>query len=260
MTEQRPSLPDGYRLLAFDEIDSTNAEAARRADAGEEGPVWLWAGRQTRGRGRYSRPWASEPGNLYATLVTAAPGPRPADLSFAMALALHDAAAACLPEREAGGLSLKWPNDLLLDGAKVSGLLLEAVGRREGDGAPVLAIGFGLNIAHKPDIADYAVTSLADHGATVAPARALEHLAAKAAWWIGCWDEGRGFAAIRDAWLARARGLGGQIAVTSGSERMTGLFEDLAEDGALILRLPDGTARRIFAGDVFLPGGNRGAA
>lgn len=260
MIEARPKLPEPHRLLAFDAIDSTNAEAARQAKAGEQGPVWLWAKAQTKGRGRQDRPWASAPGNLYATLLTAAEGPRPADLSFAMALALHDAAARCLAPGAAALLALKWPNDLLLDGAKVSGLLLETVGRRAADGAPLLAIGFGLNIAHRPEIAAYRAACLAEHGATVTPAEALEHLAGAVAYWMARWDAGSGFSAIREAWLARATGLGTRIEVASGRERCAGVFEDLAEDGALVLRLADGGVKRILAGDVFMPGHDRGAA
>lgn len=246
-----PVLPAGYRCLSLGTVDSTNAEAARLAATGETGPLWIVAASQTGGRGRYGRHWASPSGNLYATLLIAlSPSPeRSANLSFVAALALFDAASACLPVVKRASLALKWPNDLLIDGAKTSGLLLDRVGGC-GD-RTVLAVGFGVNIAHAPADIPYAATSLGAHGASVTPMELLEHLASAFARWLSVWNGGAGFADIRAAWLERAANLGRPIRLSTATETFCGVFEGLGEDGALLMSGKDGSIRRILAGDVF---------
>src|SRR5215813_8228038 len=137
----------GVGLIACDMIASTNSEALAYARAGEQGPLWITARAQTAGRGRRGRTWVSEPGNLYGTLLLTDPAPpeRAAQLSFVAALATHDAVSACAPAL-GGRLTFKWPNDVLLDGAKLAGILIEAEGTR-----PLLvAVGIGVNCRHHP--------------------------------------------------------------------------------------------------------------
>ncbi|WP_342642194.1 biotin--[acetyl-CoA-carboxylase] ligase [Rhodoligotrophos ferricapiens] len=241
------------RLVVLDEIDSTNAEALRRGASGERGPVWLMAKRQTGGRGRYGRYWASEPGNLYTTLLMSAPAGNPhvANLSFVAALALYDALAEILDEAGRAKLRLKWPNDVLIAGAKTSGILLEAQPLPD-QGLMSLALGFGVNISHRPEGAlPYATTFIAEHGARVTPRELLDALMAHFAHWYGVWSEANTFQPIRAAWCSRAQGIGAPILVRFQNEAIEGIFEDLDEEGALILRLPDGGRRKVLAGDVF---------
>ncbi|HMM14180.1 MAG TPA: biotin--[acetyl-CoA-carboxylase] ligase [Parvibaculum sp.] len=247
------ALPQGYTLRAFAEIDSTNEEARRLGDAGVPGPIWITAERQTAGRGRRGREWVSPSGNFMGTLfLRPQVGPRKAaELSFVAALAVHDAVDALLPPPLRPGLKLKWPNDLLHDGRKLAGILLESSGIA-GSELAWLAIGIGINLARHPDNVEYPATSLAALGLPdVTPERALEFLAAAFDRRLRQWNEVQGFAAIREAWLARAAGLGGPITVRLVDETFEGIFVGLAPDGALDVRLPSGEIRKIAAGDVF---------
>lgn len=278
MTEPAPR-------VVFDTIDSTNDEARRRAAAGEIGPLWIAARRQTAGRGRQGRVWSSEPGNLAATYLFAFCG-APAEaarLSFVAALAVADTLSALAPGAE---ITLKWPNDALANRRKAAGILLENFGtprsapRRPAAGRPVggraagrpgaagngpathadramlLAIGIGLNLAHHPppDGAVWPPTSLAKvTGKAPGFADALDELATNLAHRLAQ-NGAEGFDQIRRHWLARAINLGRQIEVRLPHETLTGRFEDLDTDGALVLQGPTGL-RRIAAGDVFFPGG-----
>ncbi len=230
----------------FDAIDSTNAEARRRAEGGETGPLWIAARRQTAGRGRRGRAWETPTGNLAATFLTETEKPpaEAAQLSFVAALAVADLLSAHV---DPGRVRLKWPNDPLLDGLKVSGILVESGPL---PGGLWLACGVGVNLAHAPVAADRPATALGDHAAPPTPEQALTALAAAFAHWCGVWS-GEGFAPIRDAWTARAIGLGGACEARLGSETVFGVAEALEADGALRLRLPTGDVRRITAGDVF---------
>ncbi len=233
------------RCLAFPVLDSTNAEARRRAEAGDRGPVWICAGRQTAGRGRRGRRWVSEAGNLHVTLLFV-PGrgmrERP-QLSFVAALAAHDAVATLVGGGD--GLACKWPNDLLADGRKLGGILLEG----EGDW---LAIGFGLNLAHRPHGLDQPATSISHaFGVTVEPETAWAALVKAFSRRYGLWERS-GFAPIREAWKARAMGLGEVVTVRLARRTIRGRMCDLDADGALLLERPDGTLERITAGDVVL--------
>ncbi len=246
-------LPSGAALRRFIEIDSTNEEARRLGDAGAEGPLWIVAERQTAGRGRRGRSWVSPPGNFMGTLLLRPRcGPRQAgELSFVAAVAVFDAVEALLPPPARAGLRLKWPNDLLYDGRKLAGILLESSGVA---GAEVtwLAIGIGINLAGHPEGVEFPATSLPAIGAPpVAPDGALAALAAAFERWLAIWRGVQGFAAIREAWLARAAGLGEGLTVRLAQETFDGVFEGLAPDGALLLRLADGSLRQVSAGDVF---------
>jgi BirA family biotin operon repressor/biotin-[acetyl-CoA-carboxylase] ligase len=235
-------LASGHPVRHFDRIDSTNLEARRLADDGERGPLWLVADEQTLGRGRLGRSWVSEPGNLYATfLFSIAEGPQAAaQVSFVAALAVHDAVTALRPELNP---RIKWPNDVLIGGAKFCGVLPEVVG----ESPTRIAIGCGINIAHAPEGTPYPVTSL---GADLAAATVLTELDASLTRRLAQWDEGRGFAGIRADWAARALGMGGHVTATSGVRQLTGTFKGLAADGALILAQADGSLTPIHSGEV----------
>ena len=237
----------GVRVETFGSLGSTNAQALARARAGEPGPLWIVARQQTAGRGRRGRTWVSEPGNLYATLLLTDPSPpsRAAELSFVAALALFDAVADIAPGL-AARLSLKWPNDLLLDGAKLAGILVE------GESGPPLAaaIGIGVNCAHHPSVA-YPAIDLAAAGFPTPPEHLLAVLSPTMLARLAQWDRGNGFAGIRADWLRHATGIGGHIRVAVGTEEAVGRFADLDAAGHLVLALPDGTTRTIAAGDVF---------
>jgi len=236
----------GARLITHETVGSTNAEALERARAGERGPLWVAAARQSAGRGRRGRTWVSEPGNLYATLLLTDPSPpeRFADLSFVAALAVHDAVGRRIPGL-AGRLVLKWPNDLLIDRNKFAGILVE------GEGAAV-ALGIGVNCVHHPDGTDYPATDLAAAGVRASPESLFAPLTAAMATRLTQWNRGAGFSAIRADWLARAAGIGKPVRVKSGDSEIAGRFEGIDETGRLVLRLDDGTMQAVTAGDVFL--------
>ncbi|MFT3986808.1 biotin--[acetyl-CoA-carboxylase] ligase [Aestuariivirga sp.] len=238
-------LDSGHRILHFERIDSTNAEARRLTQAGEAGPLWIVADEQTGGRGRLGRSWVSEPGNLYATLLfsTSAGPEAAAQVSFVAALAVHEAVSTLLPHRHT---AIKWPNDVLVDGAKICGILAEVAGN-----APVvLALGCGLNIAHFPEGTPYPVTSLVTEGASAAVPEVFEALDASFSRHLAIWNDGAGFGHIRKLWEQNAIGLGEAVTIHSGDQQISGLFDGLALDGALIVSLANGTHRTIHAGDV----------
>ena len=234
---------------AYDELDSTNAEAKRRADSGDMGPVWITAVRQTAGRGRRGRSWETGAGNLAASLLMAtdAAPAEAAQISFVAALAAADLAEACVGP---GAAQLKWPNDVLVHGRKAVGVLVESGARP--DGRLWLVVGVGVNLAHAPNGLERPATAFAEHMPTrpPAPLDALEILAAAFERWRRAWTT-RGFPAIAEAWTARAQGLGGRCEARLPDRTLTGVSEGLDLDGALKLRLDDGTLARITAGDVF---------
>lgn len=215
------------------------------ARAGEAEGLWFRADVQSGGRGRRGRTWQSPPGNLYAsTLVRPFAGDPPAPtLALVAAVALDQLASAYLAP---GRLMLKWPNDLLVDGAKLAGILLEGA-----EGAVV--VGFGVNLAHHPEQLDRPVTSLAAEGAGVpAPDSFLAELAESFAHWLAVW-RGQGLAPVRQRWLARAHPVGTALTATEADgTSVDGLFDGLEPDGALRLRLANGRHHVIHAGDVFL--------
>ena len=239
-------------IEAYDELDSTNAEARRRAEAGEGGPVWIMAALQTAGRGRRGRAWSTQRGNLAATLLTTTdrPAGEAAQLSFVAALAACDLADTCLGP---GAARLKWPNDVLVHGRKAVGILVESGARP--DGRLWLAVGIGVNLAHAPQDVERPATAFADHMATrpPEPSAALEVLADAFERWRNAWAT-RGFAAIAAGWSERATGLGQRCEARLPNRTVTGVAEGLDADGALRLRLDDGGLERITAGDVFFGG------
>jgi BirA family biotin operon repressor/biotin-[acetyl-CoA-carboxylase] ligase len=244
-----PPLPSGYTLVALDDVPSTNDEAARLAADGAADGTVVWARRQSAGRGRRGRQWISPEGNLYCSVLLRpdAPLARAAALSLVAAVAVGDMVAGFLPGRK---VEHKWPNDILVEGAKIAGILLEASGgpRRR---VEWVVIGCGVNLAVHPVGEGLSATDLGEErGAPVEAGEALAALLRCLHGWRGRWETA-GIRPVRDAWLARARGLGGEIAVRLPREEIRGRFEGLDETGALLLRLADSTVRTISAGDVF---------
>jgi BirA family transcriptional regulator, biotin operon repressor / biotin---[acetyl-CoA-carboxylase] ligase len=236
-------------IVEFETIDSTNSEAHRRAAAGARGPLWIRADQQEQGRGRSGRPWSSPPGNLSATYMftPASELGNLHQLSFVAALAGHDAISQHVSDKSP--LQLKWPNDLLIGDAKICGILIESA--RYGNDV-VAMIGMGVNIAVAPEIEHRAVTQLDRHGEAVKPQALLEDIAAKMDHWLSIWNGGAGFEKIRAAWLERAHPQGQPLTVNSVNEQLAGVFQGLAENGALILTLPTGETIRVEHGDVAL--------
>jgi BirA family biotin operon repressor/biotin-[acetyl-CoA-carboxylase] ligase len=227
-------------FYSVDATGSTNDDLAARARAGAPEGSWLLAGRQTGGRGRQGRAWASPPGNLHAsTLVRLHASDPPAPtLALVAAVALQEVAHAFAPD---AAIRIKWPNDLLAGTAKLSGILLE----REGD---AVVVGFGVNLADHPRDLERPATSLvALTGTAPDPTTFAEALARAFARWLRRWRS-EGVGPIRGAWLMAAHPVGSALSTSEGE----GLFDGLDEGGALRLRLPDGRRRTIHAGDVFL--------
>ncbi|MCC4245549.1 biotin--[acetyl-CoA-carboxylase] ligase [Stappia indica] len=246
----------GYRVAAHAELGSTNSAALAAAGEGDPGNLWIVAGRQTSGRGRRARPWVSEPGNLYASLLTIDPVPpvRIGQFPLVAALALADAVDTMTGTY--GLVRLKWPNDLLVDGAKISGILLEAT--LLADGRRAVVCGFGLNLSHHPDLPDYRAANLAGLGFQVTPDRAFAALAASIAQQMTRWREAP-FSQVLDDWRRRAVGIGAPIRVRLEDRELNGIFAGLDPEGRLVLETGD-TRQTIAAGDVFFDGAALGAS
>jgi BirA family biotin operon repressor/biotin-[acetyl-CoA-carboxylase] ligase len=254
----------GYRLEAFEAIGSTNAVAMARARAGDAGRLWIVSDFQSEGRGRRGSQWATAKGNLAASVflpVRADPAVA-ATLGFVAGLSLDEALRRVAPglavaiamdglERGAGAaarLRLKWPNDVLLDGGKLAGILLEA--EPLADGRLAVVAGIGVNVVEAPTGLTYPTAALASLGSS---ARATDVFAALSDAWAGIeriWDGGRGFPRIRDLWLDRAAGVGEEAVIRIGGEVLRGKFETIDNEGRLLIRLDDGTLRPVSAGEV----------
>ena len=239
-------------VLILDETDSTNAEARRRAEAGEVGPLWITARRQTAGRGRRGRQWGSDSGNLFASLLllTQKSPAEAAQLTFAASLAVADLLDRYVPPAL---VTIKWPNDVLLDGRKASGILIES--GPAPSGGLWLAVGIGVNLSHAPGDTERPATCIAEHlahGVVSAPTvdEAARALAETFSAWLERWTT-LGFQPILDAWVARTPGLHGPCTARLTNETLTGLADGVEADGSLRLKLPDGSLRVISAGDVF---------
>nr|WP_277348907.1 biotin--[acetyl-CoA-carboxylase] ligase [Sneathiella limimaris] len=245
-------MPSFFTLTAFQTIDSTNLAARKLADEGaSEGQV-IWALKQESGVGRRGRQWTSPEGNLYCSVllrpnVSAVEG---AKLSFLVAVALFDALKPYLPESI--DLAVKWPNDLLINGRKTAGILLES--RSNNDGRlDWLIIGTGINIRHYPKVTDgLPAISLEEVGAKLTTDQLLKSYLDNLLQLYQLWKQ-EGFSPIRQRWLARASGVGGPVTVRLSNEQFEGVFSGMDENGALVLTLPDGSTRLVTAGEVFLP-------
>lgn len=250
MTE--PRWPEGVARHILARCDSTNAEALRLAPL-LSGPAWVFAREQTAGRGRRGRGWVSDPHNFAATLVLRPQGPvaQVAQLSFVAALALHQAlGAVCGPNAR---LAIKWPNDVLLNGGKVAGILLESAGR--GGAVDAVAVGIGVNLAAAPPPeavepgATTPVSVLGETGMAVTPEGFLDLLAPAFDGWHRQLTT-HGFTPIRNAWTARAARIGQSITARTGKAEVMGRFDGIDDSGALVLTTPSGR-QVIPAADVF---------
>lgn len=246
-----PGAPDFF-FEDHESVGSTNALCFERARGGHAGNLWIRAKEQTEGRGRRGREWSSPIGNMFASLllVDQKPADRIGELPLVAAVALAEAV-----DKAAGTLhlvQLKWPNDLLVNGAKLSGILLEA--EVLADGRQAVVIGFGVNCISHPPLSLYQATDLRSLGFQVTAERLFEELTSSFSAALGRWRDPGGFAAIRTNWLKRAAHLGKEITVKSAREEITGIFADLDARGHLVLKQDDGRVRTIYAGDVFFSG------
>jgi BirA family transcriptional regulator, biotin operon repressor / biotin---[acetyl-CoA-carboxylase] ligase len=243
------------RSVVLEDVGSTNTEAFDRARAGDAGPLWVVARRQTHGRGRAGRRWVSEAGNLYASLLqrlNCQPG-SVHQISLLAGVAVMEAIEAAAGERRIAGLRLKWPNDVLIGRAKCAGILPESI-TGESASEVTAVIGVGINLAWYPAGLARPVTALAAHGLDVSPDSMLALLATSMQRWLDTWCGGRDFALVRAAWLERAGPAGESVSVDTGREIITGRFLDLASDGALVLSDRDGVQRRVTFGEATLAG------
>lgn len=246
-----PGAPDFF-FEYYESVGSTNALCFERARGGHAGNLWIRAKEQTEGRGRRGREWSSPLGNMFASLllVDQKPADRIGELPLVAAVALAEAV-----DKAAGTLhlvQLKWPNDLLVNGAKLSGILLEA--EVLADGRQAVVIGFGVNCISHPPLSLYQATDLRSLGFQVTVERLFEELTSSFSAELGRWRDPGGFAAIRTNWLKRAAHLGKEITVKSARKEITGIFADLDARGHLVLKQDDGRVRTIYAGDVFFSG------
>jgi BirA family biotin operon repressor/biotin-[acetyl-CoA-carboxylase] ligase len=246
-----PKMPSGYRLAKLDSVDSTNAEARRRAERGEPGPLWIWSSRQSKGRGRAGREWTSQVGNLFASLLIRlnCPLPTASQLALVAGIAAYDTVAKLIAYEGRSELLLKWPNDVLLAEEKVAGMLLENVPGAKPNSS-VVVIGTGINLSNHPENLPQPAISLAEYGLAVTPGEALQVLAATTHEWLMRWGEGATFPTIRRAWLDRAGPAGRPMRVNLNGVETEGAYAGLDSDGALRLRTSEGEAR-VTAGDVF---------
>ncbi len=245
------NLPEGYTLHRFPSLESSNDEALSRAARGAPHGTLILAASQTRGRGRRGRSWHSPEGNLHLSMIL-----RPEcqnlpihGMAFAAALAVRDLLATALPE---ASLGLKWPNDVLVSGRKISGLLIE---RPTGQGG-ALVLGVGINLVAHPDDTPYPATDVVHEGGCLDVDRAV-------AGFVRAFDRRyralveSGFSALRQEWLAHAVGLGKGLRVEVEGARFDGLFHGLDPEGALLLDLGQGRMKTVTAGDVFFDGQQR---
>jgi BirA family biotin operon repressor/biotin-[acetyl-CoA-carboxylase] ligase len=251
----------GYRLTGFESVGSTSSEAANAARAGDVGDIWFAALQQTAGRGRRGRQWQTPHGNLAASLLIV-PDCDPAiaaTLGFVAGVALNSALKQAIPTAGirtgidgADGrdvrIALKWPNDVLADGAKLAGILLEA--HKRPDGRLAIVIGFGVNVVAAPQGLPYPATSLAALGTGLAAEPLFAALSEAWVEAVEIWDSGRGVADVLSLWRGAAAGIGAEVAVARDGDIVRGIFETVDEAGRLIVRANDNSRVAITAGDV----------
>lgn len=242
--------PTRGRIERHASLPSTSDRAIARAEAGEAPWHAVLAETQTAGRGRHGRRWISPPGNLYLSVLLDAEAAAPGGLGLLAGVAIADALATLLPAGIA--LHLKWPNDLVADGRKLGGVLVEAGTR--GDGAAWAVAGIGINLVAHPDDADRPATSLAALGAAPpAPETLADAILEKLIAWSGR-ARAEEFGVIVAAWQRRAQPHGAPITVRLPAGPISGRYAGLDADGALLVALEDGRMRRVVAGEVFAGG------
>jgi BirA family biotin operon repressor/biotin-[acetyl-CoA-carboxylase] ligase len=239
-------MSEQFTVWHHDKIGSTSDEARRLAQEGAPHGTAVHADEQTAGRGRFSHTWFSPPGNLYLSVVlrTGQPAGRTAELSFLAALAVADTVEALLPRQTRA--MLKWPNDVLVNGAKIAGILLEQV-----DDATVM--GIGVNVLEAPSNVSYKTTTIVANGGIASVDGARDILLDRLGRHFAVW-QADGFVPIREQWLGRSYPVGAAIRVNSGGQPVAGHFAGMDVDGALLLDTPQGR-QRIVAGEVVPTGG-----
>ncbi len=245
----------GHRVLGHERVGSTNSEAMDAARAGEPDRLWVAALEQTAGRGRRGRQWSSQYGNLAASLYLQLPPEvtEPGLLGFVAGVSLAGSIEALLGNvGSAAEINLKWPNDVLANGDKLVGILLEAERLKNGNLAVV--VGMGVNVVAAPEGLPYPATSLRALGVHSTAFDVFEKLSGRFAENLNLWDMGRGSAEIMARWRLYAAGLGGRIGVLLDGREIEGRFETVDAQGRLILRTADGTLERVTAGDVYFGG------
>lgn len=239
----------GLRIEKHASVGSTNTLCFERAREGDPGDLWIVSEEQTAGRGRRGRPWTSNRGNMFASLLLIDPQPadRVAELPLVAAVALAEAIDKVTGSYHLGGL--KWPNDVLVEGAKISGILLEA--EMLPDGRRAIVLGIGVNCVSHPELSLYASTDLAALGYQVQPEGLFEALSQSIARWREIWAQERGFEQVRDAWVDRSVHQGKMITVRNGEREIEGRFLGLDGSGHLVLGTGNGKQETVYAGDVF---------
>lgn len=241
-----------WRIEIHDELPSTSDLVRARAEQGESAGLAVLARRQTQGRGSRGRAWSTPPGNLAISILLRPRLPirEAACMSLVAGLALAEALREAAPP--GAPLTLKWPNDVLLDGRKLAGILLDS----QGDGAGAIAwliAGIGVNLAVAPTLPDRIAACLAEVVPPPSPDAFATRLLERLAHWSARLDIA-GFASVRDAWLGFAQQPGSEMTLRLGSELLAGRFAGLADDGSLLLE-QDGALRRFATGEVLLPQG-----
>lgn len=243
-------LPPFFTLSAFQSIDSTSTEVRRLAELSSDEGQLVWALKQESGVGRRGREWTSPEGNLYCSIllrpgVSAVEG---AKLSFLVAVALYNAIKLYLPD--AAEMTLKWPNDILINSRKTAGILLESKSNSQ-NMLDWLIVGTGVNVANYPKATDgLNATSISEAGGSVKIEDLLQSYCSELISLYAQWKE-LGFSSIRKKWLERAGGIGSAVTVKLANNQFQGIFKDLDESGALVLTLPDGSTKLVTAGEVF---------
>ncbi|AQS41334.1 MAG: Biotin--acetyl-CoA-carboxylase ligase [Candidatus Tokpelaia hoelldobleri] len=245
------AVKNGYRVESFEKVDSTNLMAMEFARSGDAGKLWVVANRQTSGRARRGRHWISDPGNLYASLLLVGcfEAISVATLGFVAGVSVAESLKSLLPSScEHVSLQLKWPNDILLSGAKLSGILLELLPLANGQNA--LIIGIGINIASAPTDTPYPTACWQQ----VVPCCTAEDVfAALSHSWVdnyALWNGGAGLGKIREKWLSYAANLGKPVHISMNNQRIDGIFETIDENCHFIIRRNDGTRVAVPAGEV----------
>lgn len=239
-------------MIFLEQTESTNADALRLAKRGEKLPLWVVAERQTAGRGRDGRIWISEPGNLHASVAFEARAPLSAasQLALVAGIALYESVQTVVRLAGPQTIRLKWPNDLLIGSAKAGGILVETIALTQEQGV-LAVIGFGLNVSSAPQGTGREVSCLADVG-DVPPVPELANvLAGEVDRWIGVWDAGRNFSAVRGHWLSRGTQPGERISLHTHTGKVSGTFAGLGADGALLIETANGVESFTY-GDAVL--------
>lgn len=251
--DTKHSLLDDYHLLSYDVLDSTNEEAKRLAGGGASHGAVIWAKNQTAGKGRMGRVWESEDGNLFVSVLLSPECDLPecSQLSFVAAVATVDTLKPIIPGDEA--IEAKWPNDVLLEGKKLGGILLESFTTidEDGDDRQWVVVGVGVNVDSFPEETMFPATCLTSSGVEIISAKIV--LSRFVYNFIHRYDEwvNHGFDPIRQAWEECAYGLNEAMEAHVGDEVVSGSFDSIDEFGRLHVLQKNGKVEVVTAGDVF---------